>query len=53
MFLWPIYKFWTFSPLGFLLAIAWNLCELFHISLPMAGEVFGIITGRKGKKISQ
>ncbi|MEX2986861.1 hypothetical protein [Serratia fonticola] len=51
MWLWPIAKFWTFTPQGWLLAIAWNVCELLKIRMPYAEKAFGVIIGRKGKKV--
>jgi hypothetical protein len=53
MILWPLHRFWTFSPLGWTLAVAWNISEIIHAPLPRAGEAFGIIIGCKGKRISK
>lgn len=50
-FLWPIHKFWTFSPYGFVCAIIWNVAELLNISLPFAPKLFSIICGCKAKEV--
>lgn len=52
MWLWPIFKFWTFSPLGWALAVVWNVCEICHCKVPFAPKVFEIIIGYKGEKIN-
>ena len=52
MWIWPVWKFWTFSPLGWVLAVMWNLSEYIKKPLPFAGWAFGIICGSKGKKVS-
>jgi hypothetical protein len=52
MWLWPIYRFWTFTPLQFVVACYWNICEL--IGRPTYGSAwcFSTITGLKGKRIT-
>ncbi len=50
LWLWPITKFWAFTPLGWILAVIWNISELLHVRMPFAGAAFGIIIGRKGEK---
>ncbi len=50
LWLWPIGQFWTFSPLGWVLAVIWNISELSNIRMPFAPWAFGVIIGRKGKK---
>jgi len=47
--MWPLLCFWTFSPLGWLLGLAWNACELIGVGMPAAGWAFGVITGMKGR----
>ncbi|HDL7686837.1 TPA: hypothetical protein U5D73_000737 [Yersinia enterocolitica] len=49
--LWPIGRFWTFTPLGWLLAVIWNICELLHLKMPYAPAAFGLIIGCRGKKV--
>lgn len=50
MFLWPLQRFWTYTPHGWLLAVVWNLGELFHVSLGnWAPHMFGIIIDAKGE----
>lgn len=51
MFIWPLWKFWTYSPLGFVCAVVWNMCEILHIRCPFAGFMFGKINGLKGKRV--
>lgn len=53
LWLWPVLQFWTFTPCGWLLAVAWNICELFHIRMLFGPWVFGVIIGRKGTKVSR
>ncbi|MBB6424915.1 hypothetical protein [Sphingopyxis sp. JAI128] len=45
----PLWKFWTYTPWGWLAAILWNLCELLGVRCPWAHIVFGLIIGRKGR----
>ena len=52
MFLWPLMRFWTYSPLGWLLAVIWNMGELMGCQMPFAGGAFGIICGYQGKKVN-
>jgi hypothetical protein len=50
MWLWPVWKFWTFSPRGWVLAIVWNMAELFKIQLGNAAPYFfDVIVQTKGK----
>ena len=51
MFIWPLSKFWTYTPQGWALAVVWNVCELYRLPVPCAPWVFGVIVGRKGTKI--
>lgn len=46
----PLWKFWTYSPRGFLAAIIWNCCELLHIRCPYPHVLFGWIIGQKGHR---
>ncbi len=46
----PLYRFWTYSPLGFVCAIIWNFCEMIGVPRPAAPWMFGKIIGCKGKK---
>lgn len=48
--IWPISKFWTFTPQGWVLAVVWNICELMQVRMPHAERAFGVIIGSKGKK---
>lgn len=50
MFLWPVTRFWTFSPQGWVCAVLWNAAEILHIRLPYADRLFNVIIGVKGKK---
>ncbi len=51
LWLWPIGRFWTFTPLGWLLAVIWNICELLHLKMPCAPWAFGVIIGCKGSPV--
>jgi hypothetical protein len=46
----PLWKFWTYSPLGFLAAIIWNISEICGFSCPFAPTLFGWIMGAKGRR---
>lgn len=46
----PLLKFWTYSPVGFFFAVLWNACEILGIRCPHAPFVFGRIIGVKGRK---
>ena len=35
MWLWPVHKFWTFTPWGWVIAIIWNFCEVHEIRMPV------------------
>lgn len=43
----PLLKFWHYSPLGFVAAVIWNTCELLRIRVPFAPVLFGWIIGSK------
>lgn len=45
MFLFPVLKFWRYSPLGWLCVLLWNTCEILRVPCPGAPHVFGIIIG--------
>ena len=53
MWIWPVWKFWTFTPWGWLAAIAWNVGEIFHIAAfrPFTPRWFELIMDRKGKLV--
>lgn len=53
MWLWPLSKPWEYSPLGYVLAIIWNCCEMAYYPMPFAGWAFGKITGYKGERIDR
>lgn len=48
----PLWKFWTYSPIGFLAAILWNTSELLRFRCPFAPTVFGLIMGAKPRRRS-
>lgn len=50
MWIWPLGKPWTFTPVGYICAIVWNICEIFGIAIPKPHIVFGLIIGRKPNK---
>jgi hypothetical protein len=44
---------WNFeTPLTFLASCLWNFCEYFRLSPKFAPQLFGLVCGRKGKKLS-
>lgn len=47
--LFPLWKFWTYTPWGFAAAIVWNTSEILGVSAPCAPTLFGWILGRKGR----
>ena len=51
-FLWPLSKPWTYSPQGYICAVIWNISELTRIPLPKPHFFFGVIIGRRGKKVA-
>lgn len=46
----PLARFWTYSPLGYLAAIVWNCSEIFGVCCPFAPTMFGLIMGAKPKR---
>lgn len=44
----PLAKFWTYSPRGYVAAIVWNCSEMLGVSCPFAPTLFGWIMGSKG-----
>lgn len=53
MWLWPVWKFWIFTPWGWLAAVAWNIFEVFHITAfpSLSPRWFGLIVGCNGKPL--
>lgn len=51
MIIWPIHRFWTFTPWQWLVACLWNVSEVTHIRLPNGVDswAFETIMGMKGK----
>jgi hypothetical protein len=51
--LFPLLRFWTYTPWGWLAAVVWNISELLHIPLPgpVAPFLFGLIMGQPGERI--
>lgn len=43
----PLWKFWAYSPLSFVAAVVWNICEILHVPCPFAPYVFGLIMGKR------
>lgn len=43
----PLWKFWRYTPWGFAAAIIWNCCELARIRPPVPHILFGLIINRK------
>lgn len=55
MFLWPLHRFWTFTPWGWTAAVLWNVLERTNAwrYLPdgLPPWMFGVIIGAKGTRI--
>lgn len=52
MILFPVVKFWRYSPLGWLCVVVWNLSEMGLFSLGNAAPwMFGKIIGCKGVEV--
>lgn len=49
-FMWPVMKFWRFTPWALVLACIWNLFELARKPMPFAPYAFGVICGHKVKR---
>lgn len=47
----PLWRFWTYTPWGFCAAIVWNLTEIARVPCPFAPFMFGLIMGRSGKRV--
>lgn len=47
----PLLKFWTYTPWGWVAAIVWNCCEIAGVRCPFAPTMFGWIIGSRGKKV--
>ncbi len=50
---WPIWRFWTFSPWGWIAALIWNFSEASGYPLPgpIAPWIFGMVMGVKGQRV--
>ncbi len=51
MIIWPLWRFWTFTPWGWLAGLLWNCCEWLRLPCPFAPTMFGLIIGCKGKRV--
>ncbi|MCA6114266.1 hypothetical protein J6524_04895 [Bradyrhizobium sp. WSM 1738] len=49
----PLWKFWTYSPLGFAAAVVWNVSELLGFPCPFAPTMFDWIMGAKPVRVHQ
>jgi len=47
----PLWKFWQYSPTVFVCVVVWNVCEITNISCPYPHWFFGKITGSKGERV--
>lgn len=52
MWIWPVLRFWRYSPQGWLCAVMWNCFELAGCCMPFAPQAFGTIIGAKPKKLT-
>lgn len=43
----PLLRFWRYTPWGWCAAVLWNCCELCGVRVPFAPQVLGLIIGRK------
>lgn len=50
-FMWPVTRFWKFTPWALLLACVWDCFELFRKPMPFAPYAFSVICGHKGKRV--
>lgn len=48
--MWPLLRFWTYTPWGWAAAVVWNCSELLGVRCPFAPTLFGWIMGSKGVK---
>jgi hypothetical protein len=46
--MWPLLRFWTYTPWGWAAAVVWNCSELLGVRCPFAPTLFGWIMGSKG-----
>ena len=46
----PLWKFWTYSPHGFLAGCVWNLSEIIGFRCPFGPTLFGWIIGSSKRK---
>ncbi len=53
MWIWPLGRFWTYSPIGFGCAVVWNCCEFAGITCPFAPWLFEKIMGVKGHRVEE
>ncbi len=47
----PLLRFWAYTPLGFVAACIWNVCELLRLRYPYAPYMLGAILNRKPTRI--
>lgn len=46
----PLWRFWTYSPHGFMAAVVWNVSEIIGVKCPFAPTLFGWIIGARRRK---
>lgn len=46
----PLWRFWTFTPLQFGAAALWNCSEIIGKPCPFGATLFGVIMGAKGRR---
>lgn len=46
----PLAKFWLYTPWGWCAAVLWNACELLRVPCPAAPFVFGLIMNVRGRR---
>lgn len=47
MVIFPLRKFWTYSPRGLAAAVLWNVCLILRIPCPYVPTLLGWIVGAK------
>jgi hypothetical protein len=46
----PLWRFWTYSPIGFVAVVIWNASEITGLPCPFAPTMFGLIVGAKRRR---
>ena len=49
----PLLKFWTYTPWGWCAAVLWNCTEILGVRCPFAPQVLGLILNARPKRIDR